>query len=92
MKDLYKWLIALLIAGFVFFIGFTYLEAFSAFFAAIMIIIGSGALYFLIDKYLITNFETFEELKNKNTAAGLYVLGYCILIGCAIIGAFVVYR
>jgi uncharacterized membrane protein YjfL (UPF0719 family) len=84
--------VALVLAGLMFLIGFTYFEAFSAFFAAILIIAGAGGLFFLIDKYLITGFETIEELKKGNSAVGLYVLGYCILIGCSIIGAFVVYR
>lgn len=87
-----KWIVSIVLALISFYVGFTYLEAFSAFFASILIIAGAAFLFFLIDKYLITEFETFDEIKKGNIAAGLYVLAYCVLIGCCIIGSFVVYR
>lgn len=92
MKKTLKWIVAVVLALISFYVGFTYLEAFSAFFASMLIITGAGFLFYLIDRYLIPEFDTFTEIKNGNIAAGLYVLGYCVLIGACVIGSFVVYR
>lgn len=92
MKNSIKWIIAVLLAIAIFFIGFAYFEAFSAFFASILIIIGAFGLLFTVDKYLITGFDLIEELKKQNIAVGLAFVGYCILIGLCIVGSFVVYR
>ena len=59
MSKTIKWIVAVCLALISFYVGFTYLEAFSAFFASILIIASAAFLFFLIDKFLITEFDTF---------------------------------
>jgi uncharacterized membrane protein YjfL (UPF0719 family) len=70
-------------------IWYTYTQAieFSAFaFGFAAGVIGVTMVY-LIDLLLIPEFDTFLEIKNGNTAAAIYLLGICIVVGLGFLAA-----
>jgi len=69
-----------------------FLEQFSAFGIALLLIDIAIIKLYLIDKYLLKGFDTFTELKNKNVAVAITLLAYSLLICTAIFSSFVVWR
>jgi len=73
----------------VFAIWYTYNFAieFSAFAFAYASGVVGISMVLLIDLTLIPEFDTFEEIRNGNTAAAVYLLAICIVVGLGFIAA-----
>lgn len=91
-KTWFKWAGLAILAGLVFYLLIENLPAYSAFGGALLIVAISGAILWFIDEYILRGFDFIEEIKKGNIAASLALLSYAIVIGSAIIGAFVVFR
>lgn len=70
------------------FVIYNYLENFTQFGAAILLVAIATILLFLIDKYLLYGFDTLNELKKNNIAVGLGLIAYAIIIGFSLLSAF----
>ena len=92
VKTWIKWIGVAVLAGLAFYLLIEYAPAYSAFGAALLIVAMCGGLLWFIDEYILRGFDLIEEIKKGNIAASLAILAYAIVIGSAIIGAFVVYR
>lgn len=69
---------------------FKYFCQFSSY-AAMMLAADIAVLkLYLVDKYLLTGYNTMEELKNGNIAVSLALVAYAILVLGALIAAFIV--
>jgi uncharacterized membrane protein YjfL (UPF0719 family) len=70
-------------------VWYTYTQAieFSAFAFGFASGIVGISMVLLIDLTLIPEFDTFEEIKNGNTAAAVYLLGICIVVGLGFLAA-----
>lgn len=71
---------------------FKYAEAFSSFAVALILIDVAVIKLWLVDKFILYNFNTLDEIKNGNMAAGLALLAYAVVIAAAVVSAFVVWR
>jgi hypothetical protein len=91
-RQIYFLLLAAIFAIYTVINVFAHAEQFSSFGVALVLIVGVCLLWWLIDRYLLVGFDTLEELKKGNIAVGLLVLAFSILIGSALIAAFVVWR
>lgn len=58
---------------------------FSAVFFTFFFLVFVFASIYLLDKYLVPEFDTLEEIGNGNIAVAIYFLALAILAGCAII-------
>jgi hypothetical protein len=81
----------LIIGAFAFWSIYTNAGQILAFAAAILIAGMATLILWLVDTFVLHNFDTLEELKDGNIAVGLALVAYAIVIGCAIISAFVVF-
>lgn len=86
-------IIILLIAGVVsVYLMFTNLEAFSAFGVALLLAAIAIALLWAVDTFLLHGWDTIEEIKNGNIAAGLALVAYAIIIASSMLSAFLVWK
>lgn len=77
------WIIAVLGVGYTYNFAIEF-SAFAFSFAAVTMGI---TLVYVIDVTLIPEFDTFLEIRNGNTAAALYLLSVCILVGLSLLAA-----
>lgn len=71
---------------------YNYFKEFLNFGIAILLATIAVAGLWVVDKFLLVNYDTLEELKKGNTAVGLALLAYAYLIGKCIESAFVVFK
>ncbi len=71
---------------------FSNLEAYSNYGNAILLALTAVFFLYSTDKWVLHGWDTIEEIKKGNIAAGLSLLAYAVLIGGCIIAAFVVYK
>jgi len=69
-----------------------YLEPFAAFGAALLMASIGVTLFFVIDKWVLNEIDTIEEIKKGNIAYGLFMLAYAIVLAGSIVAAFMEYR
>lgn len=67
-------------------------EAYSSFGFALLLAGTATFLLYAIDTWVLHGWDTIEEIKKNNVAAGLALLAYAILVGSCIIAAFVVFK
>jgi ABC-type uncharacterized transport system permease subunit len=46
---------------------------------------------YLVDKFVLKGYDTIEELQKGNVAVGLALLAYAIVVGAALVAAFLVW-
>jgi len=90
LKSILNILLYILIGAGVLWLIMENLQAYSNYGIALLLATTATGLLYAIDTWVLHGWDTFEEIKKGNAAAGLALLAYSILIGSCIISAFVV--
>lgn len=69
-----------------------YAQGFAAYGAAMLMATSGITLFFVIDKWVLNDIDTIEEIKKGNIAYGLFMLAYAIVLAGSIVAAFMEYR
>lgn len=70
----------------------TNLEAYSNYGNALLLATTATGLLYAIDTWVLHGWDTIEEIKKGNVAAGLAILAYAVVIGSCILAAFIVWK
>jgi len=65
-----------------------YYKEFSTFGVMMLMVDGAVLQLYLFDKYLLGDYDTIEELQKGNVAVGLALLAYAVVVGSAMLAAF----
>lgn len=91
-KSILTILLYIALAGLVLWLVLSNLEAYSNYGNALLLATSATFLLYAIDTWVLHGWDTFEEIKKGNIAAGLALLSYAVLVGCCILAAFIVFR
>jgi len=73
------------ISAFLVFITFNWFFEFSAFAVAIAMITVGISIFWVIDRFLLKELDTIEELKKGNTAYAIFLLSIALVLAAAIL-------